>query len=326
VSQVSTGEPRRGRRDNGLVAADYAAAGDVDPRVGEHLLDVLALEGIAAYLRPSSDLHPITRTATLPDRPTDRLFVDRLHLATARGYLVQLAADAEAAAQDEERAPGDEDGADNDLDQQWDEIISGYHEQARPDRPWPAAEDLPDQRPEPPPGSPGAGSARSRHATRDDEVEGRAWRDAARTDGPWGDRSRDERYRDERYRDERYRDELSRGERSPAARDAWRGSAEDGSLLDGLDTFGAGLADDTEDGFTPPPPPPLPRPALPTVLAAAGVIGGLVVFLRPSLLPVDGNLAMFLGVAALMAGFVTLVWRLRPGDDDDIDPDQGARV
>src|SRR5205085_2454875 len=37
---VTSGGPRRGRRDNGLIAAVYAAAGDVDPRVGEHLLDV----------------------------------------------------------------------------------------------------------------------------------------------------------------------------------------------------------------------------------------------------------------------------------------------
>ena len=58
---MSVGDARHGRRDNGLVAAEYAAAGDVDPRVGEHLLDVLALDGIAAYLRPSTDLHPVTR-------------------------------------------------------------------------------------------------------------------------------------------------------------------------------------------------------------------------------------------------------------------------
>ena len=31
----TVGDARYGRRDNGLVAADYAAAGDVDPRVGE---------------------------------------------------------------------------------------------------------------------------------------------------------------------------------------------------------------------------------------------------------------------------------------------------
>ena len=54
VGWVSAGGARRGRRDNGLDAADYAVAGDVDPRVGEHLLDVLAAGGIAAYLQPSA--------------------------------------------------------------------------------------------------------------------------------------------------------------------------------------------------------------------------------------------------------------------------------
>jgi len=92
---MSTGDARHGRRDNGLVAAEYAPAGDVDPRVGEHLLDVLALDGIAAYLRPSTDLHPVTRSTLLPSRPTDRLYVDRAHVATARDYLSRLAADAE---------------------------------------------------------------------------------------------------------------------------------------------------------------------------------------------------------------------------------------
>ena len=88
---MSVGDARYGRRDNGLVASAYAAAGDVDPRVGEHLLDVLALEGIAAYLRPSADQHPVTWSTTLPKRPTDRLYVDREHLATARDHLARLA-------------------------------------------------------------------------------------------------------------------------------------------------------------------------------------------------------------------------------------------
>ena len=38
---MSAGGARRGRRDNGLDANEYAIVGDVDPRVGEHLLDVL---------------------------------------------------------------------------------------------------------------------------------------------------------------------------------------------------------------------------------------------------------------------------------------------
>ncbi|MGA8113743.1 MAG: DUF308 domain-containing protein, partial [Actinocatenispora sp.] len=84
---MSPGPHRHGRRDNGLHASEYAIAGDVDPRVGEHLLDVLGLAGIAAYLQPTADLHPVTRTTTLPSRPIDSLFVDRAHLGEARDYL-----------------------------------------------------------------------------------------------------------------------------------------------------------------------------------------------------------------------------------------------
>ena len=75
---------RRGRRDNGLQAALWHPLRDVDPRVGEHLLDVLREEGIAAYLAPSTDVGPYTRTQFLPSPPTDRLFVDRARRADAR--------------------------------------------------------------------------------------------------------------------------------------------------------------------------------------------------------------------------------------------------
>jgi hypothetical protein len=124
---VTSGGARRGRRDNGLVAAAYAAAGDVDPRVGEHLLDVLAVRGIAAYLQPAADLHPVTRTTTLPARPTDRLFVDREHLDTARGFLAQLA----------EEAPESE----PDIDEAFAGIVAGFDTEAE-EVTWPAAEDL----------------------------------------------------------------------------------------------------------------------------------------------------------------------------------------
>jgi hypothetical protein len=127
---VTSGGARRGRRDNGLVAAAYAPAGDVDPRVGEHLLDVLAVRGIAAYLQPASDLHPVTRTTTLPARPTDRLFVDREHVDTARGYLAQLA--------DESPAAGT---AEPDFDQVFAGIVAGFDMRAESVT-WPAAEDL----------------------------------------------------------------------------------------------------------------------------------------------------------------------------------------
>jgi hypothetical protein len=280
---VSGGDPRRGRRDNGLEAAGYVAAGDVDPRVGEHLLDVLALEGIAAYLHPAADLNPVTRTTLLPQRPTDRLFVDREHLDTARTYLAQLAEDAAADSdsdlggiEDEEYDAGDA----SDVDDAWRAIVAGFDADTAPT--WPSSEDVASP-PEP-------GARRTRRV-----VGGEPTR-----------RTRAERWR-------------PTGTGTPA-----RQSDED-SLLDGLDTFGADLPDEPEEGFSPPAPPPLPRPSLPTVLAVIGVVGGLIIFLRPGLLPFGTQASLFLGFAALISGFITLVWRLRH-DEDDIDHDDGAVV
>jgi hypothetical protein len=67
---------------------------------------------------------------------------------------------------------------------------------------------------------------------------------------------------------------------------------------------------------------------VPTVLGVSGIVLGMVVFLSPGLLPMPQDLVMLLGLIAVATGFGTLVWRLRPGgeDDEDIDPDHGARV
>jgi hypothetical protein len=77
----------RGRRDNGLDAALWSPLRDVDPRIGEHLLDLLEAAGIAAYLEPSADVEPYTRTVSLPSPPSDRLFVDRSRRAEARSVI-----------------------------------------------------------------------------------------------------------------------------------------------------------------------------------------------------------------------------------------------
>ena len=77
----------RGRRDNGLDAALWSPLRDVDPRVGEHLLDVLHAVGIAAYLEPSADVEPYTRSVSLPSPPSDRLFVDRSRRVEARAVV-----------------------------------------------------------------------------------------------------------------------------------------------------------------------------------------------------------------------------------------------
>ncbi|MGW4497550.1 DUF308 domain-containing protein [Micromonospora sp. NPDC004336] len=283
---MSAGGARRGRRDNGLDASEYAVAGDVDPRVGEHLLDVLAAGGIAAYLQPSADLNPVTRTTTVPARPVDRLYVDRSHLTTARDYLTQLA---------DETATERPRQAEPDIDAEWARIVAGFHTAPAPgDNPWPAAEDVDD-----PPG-PATGPV-----------------PLATPDEPAGPTATDVR-------------------RLPYAADVSGISVgraprqDEPSLLDGLDTFGADLPDDEADDerYTPPPPPPLPRLSKYTVVGVLAIVVGFVLFLFPSVFPVaDPSVVNLFGFTGILAGFVSLIWRLRPGgEDDDRDPDDGAVV
>jgi len=287
---VSPGGARRGRRDNGLDAADYAAAGDVDPRVGEHLLDVLAAGGIAAYLQPSADLNPILRATTFPARPTDRLYVDRTHLDTAREHLHKLTGGAGPTpptprADTRTGAGGDQ----SDVDAEWAKIVAGFHTTVDPTAPpWPAAEGVdPTRAPDPPPAPP-------------------------KPEGP----------------------EQTPGGKLPSAADFSgislnRRRTDEPSLLDGLDTFGTGLDDDEDEDdderYTPPPPPPLPHISKYAVAGVLGVVLGFVLFLFPWLLPIERNFVTLIGFTAIVGGAVTLVWRLRSGDDDD-DYDDGAVV
>ncbi len=262
---MTSGGARRGRRDNGLVAAAYAVVGDVDPRVGEHLLDVLGLRGIAAYLQPASDLHPVTRTTTLPSRPTDRLFVDSEHVETARAYLAELGP--EAPSSDEPERPGEV--AEPDVDELFAGIVAAYHEDAT-EVTWPASEDVPTDDPE------------------------------ARDDGPAPTRTTP----------------LPRWRRSTVT-PRWAGPVSPGEEL---------AEEDDDEGYTPPPPPPLPRFAPVTILAVLAILAGVVLLFNPGLLPTDTTVAMTIGFCGILAGFVTLIWRLRSGDDDEEDPDDGAVV
>jgi hypothetical protein len=255
------------------VAQEYAVVGDVDPRIGEHLLDMLAEGGIAAYLQPASDLHPLTRTTTLPARPTDRLYADRDHLATAQDYLAQLTSAVPEQLTASEAPAEQHSGREQSDEDAFAAIVAGFHTTVDPTliAPWPAAEDLDSSSP----------------AAPDMDTE-------------------------------------------PAPRTSLRRPSDvvDRSLLDSLDTFGNDLPDDVEEdeGYTPPPPPPLPRIAPVTIVAILALAAGLVLLFWPDLLPLGSQTTLFLGFAGVLAGFVTLVLRLRPGDDEDDDPDNGARV
>jgi len=277
---VTAGGARRGRRDNGLDAADYAVAGDVDPRVGEHLLDVLAAGGIAAYLQPTADLNPILRATTLPARPIDRLYVDRVHLDVAREHLLKVTDGLPPTLPSD---PTAEPVRGVDVEAEWAKIVASYHSTVDPTAaPWPAAEGI--EQPKEPPRTGGLPTAA--------DFSGVSL-NRRRTDKP------------------------AEPEQDP-------------SLLDGLDSFGAGLPDDDEDDederYVPPPPPPLPRISKYAVFGVLGVVVGFVLFLFPTLLPIDRDYVTLLGFAAIVSGAVMLVWRLRSGDDDDYDDDNGAVV
>ncbi|GIE96812.1 DUF308 domain-containing protein [Paractinoplanes rishiriensis] len=280
---MTAGGARRGRRDNGLDAADFAVAGDVDPRVGEHLLDVLQAAGIAAYLQPTADLNPILRATTLPDRPIDRLYVDRTHLDVAREHLHKVTGGAPA-------TPPADPTAEPDIEAEWAKIVAGFHTSVDPTaQPWPASEDV----------------TRAAEPARDTEEP--ALGEAATGEAATGEAATSEPVSHHRRRTDQ----------QPET-----------SLLDGLDTFGADLADvdDQDERYVPPPPPPLPRISKYAAMGVAGVGLGFVLFLFPGLLPISRDYVTLLGFAAIVTGAVMLVWRLRSGDDEDDDYDDGAVV
>jgi hypothetical protein len=159
----------RGRRDNGLDAALWSPLRDVDPRVGEHLLDLLEAAGIAAYLEPSADVGEYTRTVFLPSPPLDRLFVDRSRRGEARGVVDEHAPASDFPQPAPRPAPlgRDEERPALDEDAEWARIVASFEAEHGPadvpDEPAdlpppapaePAVLDRPDEHFEPPPPPP----------------------------------------------------------------------------------------------------------------------------------------------------------------------------
>jgi hypothetical protein len=298
------------------MASAYEPVGDVDPRVGEHLLDVLGNRGIAAYLQPSTDLHPITRTTSLPARPTDRLFVDRQQVDTARAYVRRVTAEqaAERAADPAEAEPTPDAAATRDQDPESDDPVDRRRDQSRRHvrrRTDPKAKPLPGEAAGPDVDSAWAAIVAGYHLTADPDTPDQA---SGPGEGPKVTLS-----------EPRLLPRID-----PAAEPRPRAEEPEPSLLDSLDTFGATLPDLDEDdeGYTPPPAPPLPRISAAATLGVVAIVGGLLLFVWPSLMPLARNTTLVLAFALIVAGFGSLIWRLRPGDDEDEDDDydDGARI
>jgi hypothetical protein len=156
---VSAAERRRGRRDNGLDASDWRAIDDLDPRVSEEVLAALGAQGIAAYVQPAVDVDPITRSTTVPSRPSDRLYVDRQQVQAARDCLRRVL----------DRAP-----VTTDVDVTFAGIVADFHSADPTVATWPALEDSPrepEPRPEPEPARP-VKPVDARHVTESSLLDG----------------------------------------------------------------------------------------------------------------------------------------------------------
>lgn len=74
-------------RQNGLRASSFVAVADVDPRIADQLLDLLAFAHVAAYAEPVPGRVGVYRDHHVPTRPIDRLWVDREATGPAREVL-----------------------------------------------------------------------------------------------------------------------------------------------------------------------------------------------------------------------------------------------
>jgi len=194
-------------------------------------------------------------------------------------------------------------------DDVWAQIVAGYDQSLdQPFAPWPVAEDL-DAEPAEPAGHDGDTRDAPASDGDDSDVGHAAEGQRAESGGdglepPWS---------------RRHQDRLAGAGQSD----------EDSSYDDGVyrpdDEPAAGARPDAADRFVPPPPPPLPELDTVSQLAWGGLIGGPL-FLVIAAIAGWALPSLFLGLAVLafVAGFVTLVVRMKDRPPDDWDPGNGA--
>jgi hypothetical protein len=127
-------------RSNGLPAVRYTPLVDLEPQFADALLEALRAEGVAAYAAPAPGRRGPYMDVILPDRPTDRVWVDAAAEADARALLEarrsEFAEESPARASVRTSISEAEDAA-------WQAIVAGYEQNTTdPVPPWPVAEDL----------------------------------------------------------------------------------------------------------------------------------------------------------------------------------------
>jgi hypothetical protein len=141
MSEPGSG-PRPGARDNGLRCGGYVAAGDLDPRVADALLDALRAEGIAAYASPTPAARGGYLELKLPDQLTDRVFVDAEKSARAMELFAEEQSESShAAAPAESPASSSRGPADLDVDAAWQQLLTSLQSPSTAVT-WPDREDV----------------------------------------------------------------------------------------------------------------------------------------------------------------------------------------
>ena len=309
---MTTPQPA-GRRDNGLPSSEWGALVDLDPRLSEALLSSLADAGVAAYVEPAGGQHAITRASQLPARPLDRLWVDPVRADAARAVVFAEVSDLTTLLAEQE--PGaTAHGLVQPVPRSGTHRVLTPPELPGPPAPAPPAASSPS-------GSPPAASP-DPAATPGPTDPDAAWRaivegfdrEADHPVPPWPV-SEDV--------DARRRPPASRPERSGEPR---RRRADD---ADALPSWVEPEALDDEGHYEPPPPPPVPRLAPRKLAAVVGVLFGLALLFRPSLVgPFQLSPAgvFLVGLTSVLGGAATLVLLMRDAPPTDSGPDDGAVV
>ena len=319
---MTTTPPPAGRRDNGLPSSEWGALVDLDPRLSEALLSSLADAGVAAYVEPAGGQHAITRASQLPARPLDRLWVDPVRADAARAVVFAEVSDLTTLLAEQE--PG---ATAHGLVQPVPR--SGTHRVlAPPELPGPPVTPVPPVTPsDVAPSSVSSPSAdpvapAAVPAGQDPDAAWRAIvegfdREADQPVPPWPV-SEDV--------DPPRRPSASRPERSGEPR---RRRGDDDGEDAALPAWVEPEALDDEGHYEPPPPPPVPRLAPRKLAAVAGMLLGLALLFRPSLVgPFQLSPAgiFLVGLTLVLGGAATLVLLMRDAPPTDSGPDDGAVV
>jgi hypothetical protein len=296
-------------RDNGFVARHYVPLADLDPRLADAMLEALRAEGIAAYIVPSTGRLGGYLEVHLPERPHDRLWVDREHHDRASALLSLhgdhppiIAAptqdDPTDAADFPDALAGDPTAAQpgDSADDVWARLIADFdlpgHEG---DGRWPTAEDLP----------PDADQPAIREADRR----------TSPMENPYGTRAGD-------------RPAEPGADTAPVPRRIVRRVEPDFSPGASSAPTPSGEYDPLsilDEHFVPDPPPPLPRLRRGTRWALATILVGVLLIVGRAFWDYVPD-AVVLGVLAIVGGFIALVAMMREDRPSDSDPDDGAVV